>query len=107
MIGGGTRLTGKFLSMAEYRVPTWEEDRDALATFLAERLRNSRKAGFFRPGDVDPEEYAIRMFLNYLSSSVETDTGGLYSPSVEQVRRVLRLPHQPPRPTWTEPPQEA
>ncbi len=80
--------------MTEWREATWEEERDAFAAFLADRLRESRKAGLFDPGDVDPEEYAIRMFLNYLSSSL--DTGGKYSHSSEKVRRVLRLPHEPP-----------
>jgi hypothetical protein len=84
--------------MMEKREATWEEERDAFAAHLAEALRMSREAGHFGPGDVDPEEYAIRMFLNYLSSSL--DTGGQYSHSAERVRRVLRLSHDPPPLTW-------
>lgn len=77
--------------MAEWREATWEEQRDELAAQLVLLTRTLREAGHF-PGDVDPDEHALRLILNYLSSAL--DSGDSYS--AEQIRRVLGLSHEPP-----------
>jgi hypothetical protein len=77
--------------VTDWREATWEEERDELAAHLAFLHRTLRDAGHF-PEGIDPDEYSMRLTFNYLSSSLEHR----HSFEGEKVRRVLRLPHDPP-----------